>query len=106
MELRRLSINSSCLRFFCASENLKMKIMGPVTKLFGIRFSILEHEAGMVKMLAEKHGKAVKFVPAPFTVLDNGGISKADIGLIKEIFETISDVEELIFLVDSENRMF
>jgi len=38
--------------------------------------------------------------------LDNGGISKADIGLIKEIFETISDVEELIFLVDSENRMF
>jgi hypothetical protein len=85
---------------------LKMKIIGPVTKLFGIRFSILEHEAGMVKMLAEKHGKAVKFVLAPFTVLDNGGISKAEIGLIKEIFETISDVEELIFQANSESRMF
>ncbi len=83
-----------------------MKNMGPVTKLFGIRFSILEHEAGMVKMLAEKHGKAVKFVPFPFEVLENGGISKADIGLIKEIFETISDVEELIFQANSESRMF
>jgi len=80
--------------------------MGPVTKLFGIRFSIVAYEAGTVKMLAEKHGKAVKFVPFPFEVLENGGISKADIGLIKEIFETISDVEELIFQANSESRMF
>lgn len=57
-------------------------------------------------MIAEKHGKAVKFVPVPFEILDNGGISKADIGLIKEIFETISDVEELIFHANSESRMF
>ena len=80
--------------------------MGPVTKLFGIRFSVVAYEAGTVKMLAEKHGKAVKFVPVPFEILDNGGISKADIGLIKEIFETISDVEELIFQANSESRMF
>ena len=80
--------------------------MGPVTKLFGIRFSIVAYEAGTVKILAEKHGKAVKFVPVPFEILENGGISKADIGLIKEIFETISDVEELIFHANSESRMF
>jgi hypothetical protein len=80
--------------------------MGPVTSLFGIRFSILEHEAGMLKMLAEKHGKAAKFALYPFEVLENGGISKADLGLIKEIFETISDVENLVFEANSESRMF
>lgn len=80
--------------------------MSPVASLFGIRFSIVAYEAGTVKMLAEKHGKAVKFVPVPFEVLENVGISKADIGLIKEIFESISDVEELIFQANSESRMF
>jgi hypothetical protein len=80
--------------------------MSPIVSLFGIRFSIVAYEAGTVKMIAEKHGKAVKFVPVPFEILDNGGISKADIGLIKVIFETISDVEELIFHANSESRMF